>query len=92
MVSGGSARLDPALLSAFPKPFNFKVDIYTPGKVDRYMAALRHALSSRKMLQHLAGGDEVHGGKHAMHTERCTRGGVDDVCWRRTTRRMSEVL
>ena len=53
MVSGGSARLDPALLSAFPKPFNFKIDIFAPGKVDRYMAALRHALSSRKMLQHL---------------------------------------
>ena len=50
ITGGGITRLDSALLAPWPEPIDKKVDIYIPGKVEAYKAALKQALASRQLL------------------------------------------
>ena len=52
MITGGgiNTRLDSALLAPWPEPIDIKVDIYIPGKVEAFKAALKQALASRQLL------------------------------------------
>ena len=42
--------MDSALLAPWPEPIDKKVDIYIPGKVEAFKAALKQALASRQLL------------------------------------------
>ena len=50
VIGAGSTRLDSALLAPWPEPIDKKVDIYIPGKVEAFKAALKQALASRQLL------------------------------------------
>ena len=53
LADGGTTKLDPSLVAKFPEAFDFKNDIFIPGKIERYSSQLTSALQSRGLLMHL---------------------------------------
>ena len=54
MVAGSgqaAPKIDSALVAPFPKDFDIKTDIFTPGEIHKFQAGVRTALRSRKLLQ-----------------------------------------
>ena len=42
--------MDSALLAPWPEPIDKQVDIFIPGKIEAFKAALKRALASRQLL------------------------------------------
>ena len=53
LVGQSSARNDSTLTTEWPKAFDIKNDIFTPGLVDRFKREMRAALSTRGLLEHV---------------------------------------
>ena len=49
--SGHAPKIDSALVAPFPKDFDIKSDIFTPGEIAKFQAGVRSALRSRMLLQ-----------------------------------------